>query len=155
MGVKEAENPLQDDEEEEKKTDEWLLGTAFSLLDDEGGATLDDLLRPYEAAEKELMMSEHGDAASSRAEADRRLFVRRCAGVQALFLREKLPGWPWPWRPSDQERRRSMDPSARAEKGLQCAKAFRSWMGSYRNAEAAREEDAGPGPGRGAGGSGA
>ena len=127
-----------------------LLDTAGLLF------TLDDLLRPYELAENELMTSdEHRDAASPLAEADRRLFVRRCAGVQTLFLREKLPGWPWPWRPGDQEKRKSMDPTARAEKGLQCAEAFRNWMGSYRTAEAAREEEAGPGPGRGAGGWGA
>ena len=50
MGVKEAENPLMDDEEEEEK-DEGLLGTESleqRLLD--GGARLDDLLAPYEVA---------------------------------------------------------------------------------------------------------
>ena len=70
--------------------------------------------------------------------------------MQAIFLREHLRGWPW--HPSEQEGR---DPGARAEKGLQCAGAFRNWMKSCRTAEAAREEEAGPGPGSGAGGWGA
>ena len=43
-----------------------------------------------------------------------------------------------------------MDPATRAEKGRQSAEAFRKWMGSYRTAEAAREEEAGPSPGYGA-----
>ena len=141
-----------DDEEEEKEKDEGLLGTASPLLD--GGATLDDLLWPYDLAENEVMMSEHGDAASpcaEGAEADRRLFVRSCVRVQEIFLREHLPGWPW--HPGEQER---MEPHVRAEKGRQCAEAFRKWMRSDRTAEAAREEDsAGPGPGYGAGGWGA
>ena len=147
--MKEAENPLRDDEEHERnETDEGLLDTAWSLLDGRG-ATLDDLLRPYELAEHEVMR-EHGDAASPRAEADRRMFFRRCVRVQAIFLREHLRGWPW--HPGEQEGR---DPGARAEKGLQCAEAFRNWMKSCRTAEAAREEEAGPGPGSGAGGWGA
>ena len=131
-GVKEAENPLLDDEEEKEK-DEGLLGQG--LLD--GGATLDELLAPYEVAENEV--SEHGDAAPG-ARRDRQRFVRSCVRVQAIFLCDHLPGWPW--RPGAQER---MDPASRAEKGRRSAEAFRKWMGSYRTAEAAREEEAGYG----------
>ena len=127
--MKEAENPLLDEEEEEKEKDEGLLGTASPLLD--GGATLDDLLRPYELAENQVM-SEHGNAASPCAEADRRLFVRSCVRVQANFLQDHLPSWPW--RPGAQE---EMDPASRAEKGRQSAEAFREWMGSDGTAEAA------------------
>ena len=120
-----------------------LLGTASpdqGLLD--GGATLDELLAPYEVAENEV--SEHGDAAPG-ARRDRQRFVRSCVRVQAIFLRDHLPGWPW--RPGAQER---MDPASRAEKGRRSAEALREWMGSYRTAEAASEEEAGPGPGYGA-----
>ncbi len=138
-GVKEAENPLLDDEEEKEK-DEVLLGTASpdqGLLD--GGAPLDDellapLLAPYEGAENEV--SEHGDAAPG-ARRDRPQFVRSCVRVQAIFLRDHLPGWPW--RPGAQERTDPASPR-RAEKGRQSAEAFRKWMGSSRTAEAARED---------------
>ena len=131
-GVKEAENPLLDDEEEKEK-DEGLLGTASpdqGLLDD-GDANLDGLLAEYEVAEKEVQMSEHGDTASGAR--DRQRFVRSCVRMQAIFLQEHLPSWPW--LPGAQER---MDPGSRAEKGHQSAEAFREWMGSYRTAEAAR-----------------
>lgn len=116
--MKEAENPLLDDEEE-KEEDAGLLGQG--LLDD-GDTTLDELLAPYAAAEKEV--SEHGDAAPG-ARRDRQRFVRSCVHVQAIFLRDHLPGWPW--RPGAQER---MDPASRAEKGRQSAEAFRKWMES-------------------------
>ena len=71
-------------------------------------------------------------ASRTGAEADRRLFVRSCVRVQEIFLREHLPGWPW--HPGEQER---MEPHVRAEKGRQCAEAFRKWMRSDRTAEAA------------------
>ena len=130
--VKEAKNPLLDDEEE-KENDEELLGTASmeqKLLD--RGASIDELLTTsMHAAETELR--ERGDTASC---ADRERFVRICLSVQAIFL-DVLPSWPW--HPGEQER---MEPVARAEKGRQCIEAFRNWMKSCRTAEAAREEEA-------------
>ena len=80
------------DDEEEKEKDEGLLGTASpdqGLLD--GGATLDELLAPYEVAENEVI--EHEDAAPG-ARRDRQRFVRSCVHVQAIFLRERSPIWP-------------------------------------------------------------
>ena len=116
------------------------LRRAFVLLDDEEakekdqglldrGPALDELLAPYEVAENGVR--EHEDAAPG-ARRDRQRFVRSCVRVQAIFLRDHLPDWPW--RPGAQE---SMDPSSRAEKGRRSAEAFRKWMGSYRTAEAA------------------
>ena len=122
-GVKEAENPLLDDEEEKEK-DEGLLGTASldqRLLD--GGVMLDELLAPYEVAENEV--SEHGDAAPSAR--DRQRFVCSCVRVQAIFLRDHLPSWPW--RPGAQE---EMGWIRRAEKGRQSAEAFHAWMDRMR-----------------------
>ena len=74
-------------------------------------------------------MSQHGDAEA--AAAARRLFVRRCVGVQEIFLREHLSGG-WPWHPGEK-----VEPHARAEKGRHCAEAFRKWMSSKRTAAAA------------------
>lgn len=119
-GVKEAENPLLDDEEEEEK-DEGLLGTESleqRLL--EGGARLQDLLAPYEDAL--CQVSAHADAVPGAR--DRERFVRSCVCVQAIFLQDHLSSWPW--RPGAQER----DPATRAEKGRLSAEAFRIWMGS-------------------------
>ena len=122
--MKEAENPLLDDEEEKEK-DEGLLGTASldqGLLD--GSATLDELLAPYEVAENEV--SEHGDAASGAR--DRQQFVRSCVHLQAIFIQHHLPSWPW--RPGAQE---EMGWVRRAEKGRQSAEAFHGWMARMRS----------------------
>ena len=124
-GVKEAENPL-DDEEEKEKVD-VLLDTASLDHRLREVERLEELLAPYEDAEQEVKEQE-GGAPGAR---DRRQFVRRCVRVQAIFLQYHLPSWPW--RPGAQE-----DPASHAEKGRQSAEAFRKWMGSYRTAEAAR-----------------
>ena len=119
--VKEAENPLLDDEEE-KENDEELLSTASmeqKLLD--RGASIDEFLTTSMlAAETELR--EREDAASGAP--DRERFVRICLSVQAIFL-EVLPSWPW--RPGARE---EMYSASRAEKGHESAEELRKWMQS-------------------------
>ena len=116
-GVKEAKNPLRDDEEEK---DEGLPGAVSldqKLLVE--SARLAELMAPYAVAENKV--SECGDAA--RGAPDRRRFVGICVSVQAIFLQDHLPSWPW--RPGAQE---EMEPIARAEKARLSAEAFRKWM---------------------------
>ena len=119
--MKEAENPLLDDEEE-KENDEELLSTASmeqKLLD--RGASIDEFLTTSMlAAETELR--ERGDAASGAP--DRERFVRICLSVQAIFLKV-LPSWPW--RPGARE---EMYSASRAEKGHESAEELRKWMQS-------------------------
>ena len=122
QGVKEAENPL-DDEEEKEKVD-VLLDTASLDHRLREVERLEEFLAPYADAEQEVKQQE-GGAPGAR---DRQQFVRSCVNVQAIFLRDHLTSWPW--RLGAQE---EMDSVRRAEKGRLSAEAFHEWMGRMRS----------------------